>query len=206
MSNERIHRSIRRAMSHRATLSRAAFLGAAACVTLPAVAAESGEQAGVEEIIVTASRRETNLQDTPIAVTAFTQAALDRAQATDLAGLQSFVPNLTVEQHGDSGGVHVYLRGIGSANHTELGDPAVAFHVDEVYSPRPQGATVLMHDLASSRSAARAAGHAVRPQFHRGHGEPGDGQAEARRVRRVRRPRVRRLQPHRHARHVEHAR
>ena len=47
------------------------------------------------------------------------------------------------------GGVHVYLRGVGSANHTELGDPAVAFHVDEVYSPRPQGATVLMYDVSS---------------------------------------------------------
>ncbi len=149
MSNERIHRSIRRAMSHRATLSRAAFLGAAACVALPAFAADSGEQAGVEEIIVTASRRETNLQDTPIAVTAFSQEALDKTHANDLAGLQSFVPNLTVEQHGDSGGVHVYLRGVGSANHTELGDPAVAFHIDEVYSPRPQGATLLMHDLSS---------------------------------------------------------
>ncbi len=149
MFNERIHRSIGRAMSHRVTLPRAAFLGAAACVALPAVAADTGAQQGVEEIIVTASRRETNLQDTPIAVTAFSQKALDETHATDLAGLQSFVPNLTVEQHGDSGGVHVYLRGVGSANHTELGDPAVAFHIDEVYSPRPQGATVLMHDLAS---------------------------------------------------------
>jgi iron complex outermembrane receptor protein len=147
MFNERIHRSIRRAMSHRATLQRAVFVGAAACVALPVVAADTGGQQGVEEVIVTASRRETNLQDTPIAVTAFSQTALDQAHASDLAGLQSFVPNLTVEQHGDSGGVHVYLRGVGSANHTELGDPAVAFHIDEVYSPRPQGATVLMHDL-----------------------------------------------------------
>src|SRR4030095_6738517 len=89
----------------------------------------------------------TTVADTPMAVTAFSQTALDQAHAGALPGLQSFVPNLTVEQHGDSGGVHVYLRGVGSANHTELGDPAVAFHVDEVYSPRPQGATVLMHDL-----------------------------------------------------------
>jgi iron complex outermembrane recepter protein len=145
MSNERNYRSLRRAV-HRAT-HRAVFVGAAVCVALPAIAASSDDEVSVEEIIVTASRRETNLQDTPIAVTAFSQTALDQAHASDLAGLQSFVPNLTVEQHGDSGGVHVYLRGVGSANHTELGDPAVAFHVDEVYSPRPQGATVLMHDL-----------------------------------------------------------
>jgi len=103
--------------------------------------------APLEEIIVTATKRSMTLQDTPVAVTAFSQEGLDRAQVNDLASLQSLVPNLTVEQHGDSGGVHVYLRGIGSANHTELGDPAVAFHVDSVYSPRPQGATVLMYDV-----------------------------------------------------------
>ncbi len=137
MCNERISRSI----------LRAALLCAAACSTMPAFAADGGGGAQIEEVVVTANRRETNLQDTAVAVTAFSQAALDQAQVGDLAGLQAFVPNLTVEQHGDSGSVHVYLRGVGSANHTELGDPAVAFHVDEVYSPRPQGATVLLHDL-----------------------------------------------------------
>jgi len=137
MSNERIYRSL-----HRAT-----FLCAATCGVMPAFAADNGADVQLEEIIVTANRRETKLQDTPVAVSAFSQSALDQAQVSDLAGLQSFVPNLTVEQHGDSGGVHVYLRGVGSANHTELGDPAVAFHVDEVYSPRPQGATVMLHDL-----------------------------------------------------------
>ena len=40
------------------------------------------------------------------------------------------------------------MRGVGAANHTELGHPAVAFYVDGVYSPRPQGATALMYDLS----------------------------------------------------------
>jgi iron complex outermembrane receptor protein len=101
----------------------------------------------IEEIVVTAERRESDIQDTPIAVSAFSQQTIEEAHVNDLAGLQILMPNLTVEQHGDSGGVHVYLRGVGSANHTELGDPAVSFHIDEVYSPRPQGATVLMYDL-----------------------------------------------------------
>lgn len=139
MSNH-LYRSRRSAL-----LSAAVSSCLAACIALPAVAADN---TALDEVIVTANRRDANLQDTAIAVTAFSQAALDRAHVADLAGLQTFVPNLTVEQHGDSGGVHVYLRGVGSANHTELGDPAVAFHVDEVYSARPQGATVLMYDLA----------------------------------------------------------
>jgi iron complex outermembrane recepter protein len=102
----------------------------------------------VEKISVTATKRRTLLQETPVAVTAVTQQELDRAQVKDLTTLQTLVPNLHVEQHGDSGGVHVFLRGIGSTNHTELGDPAVAFHIDGVYSPRPQGATVLMYDVS----------------------------------------------------------
>jgi iron complex outermembrane receptor protein len=101
----------------------------------------------MERVVVTATKRATLLQETPLAVTAFSQATLDNAGVRDLASLQVMVPNLTVEQHGDSGGVHVFMRGVGSTNHTEIGDPAVAFHVDGVYSPRPQGATVLMFDL-----------------------------------------------------------
>ncbi|MFZ2986671.1 TonB-dependent receptor [Ideonella sp.] len=112
-------------------------------------AKEPPADGGVERVTITATKRLTFVQDTPLAVTAFSQKDLDKAQVKDLTSLQSMIPNLSVEQHGDSGGVHVFLRGVGSTNHTELGDPAVAFHVDGVYSPRPQGATVLMYDLAS---------------------------------------------------------
>jgi iron complex outermembrane receptor protein len=101
----------------------------------------------MERIIITATRRDTLVQDTPLAVTAYTQDTLNNNQVKDLASLTNMVPSLVVEPHSDSGGVHVYLRGVGSANHTELGDPAVAFYVDGVYSPRPQGATALMYDL-----------------------------------------------------------
>jgi iron complex outermembrane receptor protein len=131
-------------------LLESCLIGAATTAAVAADDVQTGETAGavpVEEVIVTAQRRESGIQDTPLAVSAFSQQTIQDAHVNDLAGLQLLVPNLTVEQHGDSGGVHVYLRGIGSANHTELGDPAVSFHVDEVYSPRPQGATILMYDL-----------------------------------------------------------
>ena len=110
---------------------------------------EKDKEQELERVTVTATKRVTTVQDTPLAVTAISGRDLDKAQAKDLSSIQALVPNLVVEQHGDSGGVHVFLRGIGSTNHTELGDPAVAFHVDGVYSPRPQGATALMFDLAS---------------------------------------------------------
>lgn len=122
---------------------------AIALAVLALAAGTAAAQDSSETITITATKRQTQVQDTPLAVTAYSQRELEKAQVKDLATMQALVPNLTVEQHGDSGGVHVFLRGVGSTNHTELGDPAVAFHVDGVYSPRPQGATALMFDLAS---------------------------------------------------------
>jgi len=116
--------------------------GASATAPVPPADATEGER-----IIITATRRDTLLQDTPLAVTAYSQDTLNNNQVKDLASLTTMVPSLIVEPHSDSGGVHVYLRGVGSANHTELGDPAVAFYVDGIYVPRPQGATALMYDL-----------------------------------------------------------
>ncbi len=120
-----------------------------AIAATPASAQDASAGDGVERVTITATKRQTFVQDTPLAVSAFSQKDLENANVKDLGSLQVLVPNLKVEQHGDSGGVHVFLRGVGSTNHTELGDPAVAFHIDGVYSPRPQGATVLMYDLAS---------------------------------------------------------
>lgn len=117
--------------------------------TSPVAPAAAAPEPAVEQITVTATKRLTLVQDTPLAISAFSGKELEKAQVKDLSGMQALVPNLSIEQHGDSGGVHVFLRGVGSTNHTELGDPAVAFHVDGVYSPRPQGATALMFDLAS---------------------------------------------------------
>jgi iron complex outermembrane receptor protein len=125
-------------------LAIAAMTNAQAQTAAPA----EGQNASVERIVVTANRRDQLVQDTPLAVSAFTQDTLQNNQVKDLASLTSLVPSLVVEPHSDSGGVHVYMRGVGSANHTELGDPAVAFYVDGIYLPRPQGATALMYDLS----------------------------------------------------------
>lgn len=98
-------------------------------------------------VTVTATRRASDLQSTPVAVTAITQSDLDADHVKDLKDLQDLVPALNLTRHGDSNALFVYLRGVGSTNNTELGDPAVAFHVNDVYSPRPQGSAVLLYDV-----------------------------------------------------------
>ena len=102
----------------------------------------------IPDIVVTATRRETNLQKTPIAVSAFSQATLDRQQVRDATDLARFVPSLQYNQQGDQSAVLLTLRGIGNDSaYTEVADPEVAIYVDGIYSPRAQGAVVLLYDL-----------------------------------------------------------
>ena len=100
------------------------------------------------DIIVTATRRESSLQKTPIAISAFSQATLDRQQVRDVTDLARFVPSLQFSQQGDQSAVVLTLRGIGNDSaYTEVADPEVAIYINGVYSPRSQGASVLAYDL-----------------------------------------------------------
>ena len=130
--------------------------GAAAIAQTAAPAPEAQRQSGPTaaavaddgDIIVTATRRETSLQKTPIAVSAFSQATLDRQQVRDVTDLARFVPSLQFTQQGDQSAVLLTLRGIGNDSaYTEVADPEVAVYINGVYSPRAQGATILAYDL-----------------------------------------------------------
>ncbi|MED5524019.1 TonB-dependent receptor [Gallaecimonas pentaromativorans] len=135
------------------------FLAASVMAALqgltPAMAADEQPKAKaasqeIETIEVTATRRVTSLRSTPVAVSAFSQDALDDNHVQQLSDLQGMVPSLHISQNGSQNTPMVYIRGIGSSDQTESGDPAVAFHVDGVYSARSQGASTLMFDLESA--------------------------------------------------------
>ena len=65
------------------------------------VAEGSSERATLEEVIVTAERREASLQSTAVAVTAMTQEALTENDISDVTDLSGFVPNLVVSGQED---------------------------------------------------------------------------------------------------------
>lgn len=112
----------------------------------PAAPADDGDT--LQEVIVTATKRETKLQDTPIAISAFSQDSLDRGQVKDITDLAKFVPGLAFAEQGDQSAILLTLRGIGNDSaYTEVADPEVAMYVDGIYSPRAQGASVLMYDM-----------------------------------------------------------
>jgi iron complex outermembrane recepter protein len=114
----------------------------------PAAAAQPAGSDQVQDIVVTATKRETSLQKTPIAISAFSQANLDRQQVKDVTGLADFVPSLHFAQQGDQGAILLTMRGIGNDSaYTEVADPEVAIYVDGIYSARAQGASVLMYDM-----------------------------------------------------------
>ena len=101
----------------------------------------------LEEVTTYATRRNTNIQNTPIAVTAISQVAMDRYQVKDLRDISNLVPGLEMIDTAQQAAILVQLRGVGTTNITEIADGPVAIHIDGVYSPRSQGAAALLYDI-----------------------------------------------------------
>lgn len=99
----------------------------------------------LEEVVVTAQKRTTNLQDTPIAITAYSGEILARFGVTDAADLNGKSPNLHIGKNGPN--MEISVRGINSTNNVESGDPAAAFHIDGIYLARPIAASAVFYDL-----------------------------------------------------------
>jgi iron complex outermembrane receptor protein len=99
-------------------------------------------------VYVTATKRSTSLQKTPVAVTALNSAALDDNHVQTIQDVVNLVPGFSATGQGDHGVITMTMRGIGNDSaKTEYADPEVATFVDGIYSPRPEGATALLFDL-----------------------------------------------------------
>ena len=92
--------------------------------------------AQLEEIIVTASKREQTLQEVPIAVSVITGKELERAQINDVLDLQASIPSLRVVQLQNSGQVNFLIRGFGNGANNPGIEPSVGVFIDGVYRSR----------------------------------------------------------------------
>ena len=99
----------------------------------------------LEQVIVTAQKRQENLQDVPFAVSAIGADALETYQVNNLLDLRDMVPNASFQQRLSSG--VVTIRGIGFDVITAGADSSVAVHTDGVYISRPPAALVGLYDL-----------------------------------------------------------
>ena len=113
-------------------------------LTLPPLVAG---QTAIEEIVVTAEKRERNLQEAPVAVTAFTQNHLDQGNIINLVDLSDRVPGLNISKNEGSKQV-VTLRGIGyEANENGQSVQGVALHTDGIFLPRVASLNASMLDV-----------------------------------------------------------
>ncbi len=103
------------------------------------------EATQLDDIVVTVERREQNLQNYAGTATALSGEDLKAIGVQDIADLEGRVPGLSVANNG--GNIEIYIRGVGSSNNTELGDPAAATHYDGVYLPRPAGIGSAFFDI-----------------------------------------------------------
>jgi iron complex outermembrane receptor protein len=101
----------------------------------------------MSEIVVTATRRATDIQDTPLAISAFNQESLDENHVVSLLDMRGLVPNLQFFENGDHAVPLIFIRGLGTRNQTEAGDQGIAFYSDGIFAARSQGTTVMMYDL-----------------------------------------------------------
>ncbi len=108
-------------------------------------AAAADEAVDSGDIIVTATRENTLLSKTPIAITALTSEALRDSGITDARSLNDSVPNLAISENGDS--VRISIRGVTSTDLTEKGDPSAAFLLDGIYVARPIEVLNAFYDL-----------------------------------------------------------
>lgn len=103
-----------------------------------ATAAPAMAQVSGEEIIVTATKREQDIQDVPIAVTALNADQLQNAGVVDIRALQTLSPSINLNStQTESGGTTMRIRGVGTTGNNAGLESAVGVFIDGVYISRP---------------------------------------------------------------------
>ena len=117
--------------------------------TEPAASPEDQTPRIEEEIVVTARKREENLQEVPVAISVMTAERLEDTAASDISEIQTSVPNLSIYAgRNQSTTLTAFMRGIGQADPLWGVDPGVGLYLDDVYVARPQGALLDVFDVS----------------------------------------------------------
>ena len=118
----------------------------------PSVAQTADGPSLLEDVVVTARKREERLQDTPIAVSAFTGKDLEARGSFTTADVEKFAPNVTFQNNPGYGGASnsaaIYIRGIGQKDFLATVEPGVGLYVDGVYVSRSLGGILSLSDIA----------------------------------------------------------
>ncbi len=103
----------------------------------------------LEEVVVTAQKREESLQDAPISISAFSQEALTQQGISSIDDLQGKVPSLNMTPFPTQNtSLRLFIRGVGASDIQVTQDPAVGVYIDQVYIGRSTGLALELADLA----------------------------------------------------------
>ncbi len=128
-------------------------MGQTAAGAEPAATGQNAPAAdtGIAEIVVTAQKRAQNVQDVPIAISAFAGNALKERAVADVSSLSNISPNVTLDAgspfSGSSSVLSAYVRGIGQSDFAANFDPGVGVYLDGVYLARTVGANLDLPDV-----------------------------------------------------------
>jgi iron complex outermembrane receptor protein len=125
----------------------------ASALSMATLAQAQTTTGGLEEVIVTARKVEENLQETPIAITAYSGEALVDRQVFNTNALDQVVPNLQFADNaplaGNNSSSQIFIRGIGQTDPTSTVDPGVGLYIDDVYIGTAVGGTMTLRDISS---------------------------------------------------------
>jgi iron complex outermembrane receptor protein len=117
-----------------------------ACVSLPGIApAQTADSGKLEEIVVTARKREEALHDVPVAVSAFGREEIESAGIERPQDFIALTPNITMVQTQNQGTSFITVRGISQARNSE---PSVAVMIDGVLLANPSQFNQELFDIA----------------------------------------------------------
>jgi iron complex outermembrane recepter protein len=115
--------------------------------------AQASDSGTLDEVMVTARRVQENLQETPIAITAYSGDALAQRQVFNTNVLDQVVPNLQFADNaplaGNNSSSQVFIRGIGQTDPTSTVDPGVGLYIDDVYIGNAVGGTMTLRDISN---------------------------------------------------------
>jgi iron complex outermembrane receptor protein len=122
-------------------------LAAAAAQAQDRAAAEPGRAAQIEEIVVTAQKRQDNLQNVPVAVSAYGEELLEDFRIENIGDFALQVPSLRITPFlGDKATLGLFIRAVGNNDPQQpTRDPAVGVYLDGIYVARSNGLT---HEIA----------------------------------------------------------
>ena len=110
--------------------------------------APGAEAGAMQEVTVTARRREESLQDVPIAVSSFSGDRLESVGAEDLTYISQETPNVTLENsRATNSTLTAFIRGVGQQDPVAGFEQGVGIYLDDVYLNRPQGAILDVYDV-----------------------------------------------------------